>query len=144
LAPGDVDGGAVERSGADVGRSDLRKVLGREDFSRLGDRAFAVGLVAHVVKRLDLHLVGGVEVLALNSDDVSADVAQVPQSFLLEVALGVDPCSPVVNSVVDAGSVLFLERQRVPKYGEVAGSAAPAANVGGGSARLVRKGVVLR
>ena len=107
--PRDVDGGAVERSRADRGRSNLRQIFGRENFGRLRNRALAVGFVAEVVEGLDLDLVGRVEVFSLNADDVETDVAEMLKSFLLEIALRIETGSSIVDSVVDAGSVLLLQ-----------------------------------
>ena len=142
--PGYVDCGAVERSRADSRRSDLRQIFGRENLGRLGHRALAVGLVAEIVEGLDLDLVGRVEVLPLDSDDVEADVSEMLKSFLLEITLRIEACSSVVDSVVDARGVLLLQGQRFPEDCQISSSAAATSNIARCSAGFVRQGVVLR
>ncbi len=88
--PRDVDRGRVEGSRAHRRGGDLGKVLGRENLLGLRDGAVAIRLMAEVVERLHLDLVGGVKVLALDANNVEADVAEVLESLLLEVSLGVE------------------------------------------------------
>ena len=70
--------------------------------------------MAQVIESLDLDLIGCEEILALNSYNIQANVAQVLEGFLLKISLWVQACASVVDPVVDAWCVLFLQGQRVP------------------------------
>jgi hypothetical protein len=88
-SPGDVDCGRVERSCTHCRGSNLRKIFGGVNFLRLRDGSIAVGLVAKVIESLYFDLVSGVKVLALDANNIKANVAKVLKSFLLKVTLGI-------------------------------------------------------
>jgi hypothetical protein len=98
LVPRDVNHSRVVRPRPDLCRRHLRHVLGAVDDDGVGNGDIAVGLFAHVVEDLQLDLVGGPKVFAVDANDVEASVAQLVEGAQLKVAPQVVADATVVDS----------------------------------------------